>query len=290
MIIYNPKDWFKLIFQFHKSDTFRKLLPVMLAVGFYSGIIAYIEIDVFELKYKSTTLVHSLLGFVISLLLVFRTNTAYDRWWEGRRQWGALVNNCRNLAMKSEAFIDMENQQARQRLIAHIGNFGFALKEHLRDSGKIDELETYPGFSGDALKSVTHIPNSIATEIFKDINKLYKSQQITGDQLIVLNEEIKSLTDITGACERIKRTPIPYSYSLFIKKFIFLYVMTMPFGFISDFGYWTIPIVILVFYVLTSLEVIAEEIEDPFGLDSNDLPTDDIAKRIRSNVKEIISL
>src|SRR5688572_14342130 len=105
MVIYNPKDWFKLIFQFHKSDTFRMLAPAMIAVGVYSGIICYIEIEFFEMKYKSTTMVHSLLGFVISLLLVFRTNTAYDRWWEGRRQWGALLNNSRNIAIKIETFV-----------------------------------------------------------------------------------------------------------------------------------------------------------------------------------------
>jgi putative membrane protein len=97
------------------------------------------------------------------------------------------------------------------------------------------------------------------------------------------------LTDICGACERIKNTPIPYSYSTFIKKFIFFYVITMPFGFAITMGLFTIPVTVFMFYVLASLELIAEEIEDPFGLDSNDLPMQKIAENIRHNVEDIIA-
>lgn len=95
------------------------------------------------------------------------------------------------------------------------------------------------------------------------------------------------MTDIIGACERIKKTPIPYSYSAFIKKFIFIYVMSLPFGVVRDFGYSTIFVVIFIFYVLASLELIAEEIEDPFGSDANDLPTDAISQTIKGNLKEL---
>jgi putative membrane protein len=107
--------------------------------------------------------------------------------------------------------------------------------------------------------------------------RLYQQKFISGEQLIILDKEIKSFTDIVGACERIKNTPIPYSYSMFMKKFIFIYTMTMPLGFITTFAYWTIPIVMFVFYILVSIELIAEEIEDPFGVDSNDLPMEEMA-------------
>src|SRR5690349_10240771 len=104
MVSYNPKEWFSFIFRFHKADTFRKLIPIMIGIGAYSGIVAYLEMEYWMLSenshVKHITITHSMLGFVISLLLVFRTNTAYDRWWEGRKMWGALVNNSRNLSMK----------------------------------------------------------------------------------------------------------------------------------------------------------------------------------------------
>ena len=118
--------------------------------------------------------------------------------------------------------------------------------------------------------------------------ELDSSGKITGDQMIVMNGEISSFTDICGACERIKNTPIPLSYSSFIKKFIVVYVLTLPLGYVFNLGYYVAPIVTFVFYVLASLELVAEEIEDPFGTDANDLPMDKMAANIKKHVGEII--
>lgn len=289
MVNYNPKDWFKLIFSVQKSDTIRMLMPAIGGIALFSFIICYIEIEVFELKYKSTTLLHSLLGFVISLLLVFRTNTAYERWWEGRKLWGALVNNTRNLGIKLRAYIPIEDTATRERFRILITNYVYSLKEHLRKNFKPEELDDCDTLKISELRKSNHIPNRIAVEIFNELCQLEKKKIISPENALVLNPEFTALTDITGACERIKKTPIPYSYSMFLKKFIFIYVITMPFGFVTDFRYWTIPVVVFVFYVLASLELIAEEIEDPFGMDANDLPTDDIAGTIKNNLREIFS-
>lgn len=277
MIPYNPKAWFTLIFHFHKSDTFRVLLPVMLGISVYCYVIAFALIEIWKIQATATAVMHSLLGFVISFLLVFRTNTAYERWWEGRRLWGSLLNNARNLSIKLDAMLPETEQETRVSLGALIIRFPVALKEHLRNK-KDPEIAPLD----------VHQPNFIARNIFSHINLLYKKGIITGDQLIILNNEIQSLTDITGACERIKKTPIPFSYSLFLKKFMFVYVMTMPFGFVASFGYWVIPVVTFVFYVLASLELIAEEIEDPFGIDANDLPTDEISRNVGKSVRELL--
>jgi putative membrane protein len=133
-----------------------------------------------------------------------------------------------------------------------------------------------------------HRPNQVAQMMFSKINDLYQSKKITGDQLIILNAEVQSFTDICGACERIKNTPIPYSYSAFIKKFIFFYVMTLPWGYAFSLGYYVAPVVVFIFYVLASLELIAEEIEDPFGGDTNDLPTRKITENIQKHVGELL--
>ena len=230
---------------------------------------------------------HSLLGFVISLLLVFRTNTAYDRWWEARKLWGALVNISRNLALKSKSFLPVDDHEYIKTMIA---NFSMSLKHHLRKELNDNHLKGCIGFDKDSLIHKKHIPNQIALLIFSRFNQFYIDKKITGDQLFMVKEELTAFTDITGACERIKNSPIPYSYSLFIKKFIFAYTMTLPLGLMSDFGYWLIPITIFVFYALTSLEVIAEEIEDPFGRESNDLPTDSIVVNIEKSINEIFEL
>lgn len=287
MISYNPKEWFSFIFNFHKADTFRKLLPVLIGIGAYSAGVAYLEIEYWKLSenshVKNVTITHNMLGFVISLLLVFRTNTAYDRWWEGRRLWGGLVNSCRNLAIKLAVMLkDKEDKDIFRRLIPA---YASVLNLHLKDRDIIDELYDDATLSAD---HYNHKPNQIAKTIIAKINELYEDKKITGDQLIVLNAEIQSLTDICGACERIKNTPIPYSYSVFIKKFIFFYVMTLPFGYVFQLGYYVIPVVMFIFYVLASLELIAEEIEEPFGDDPNDLPTARMAENIKKNVDELL--
>lgn len=287
MISYNPKEWFSFIFRFHKGDTFRKLVPIMLGIGAYSALIAFLEMEVFNLSQtshvKNITIMHTMLGFVISLLLVFRTNTAYDRWWEGRRMWGALVNNSRNLAIKLAVMLkDKEDKDLLRKLIPA---YASVLNLHLKSEDVSHELFDDATLAAD---HYNHKPNQIAKTIMAKLNDLYMAGKLTGDQLIILNAEVQSFTDICGACERIKNTPIPYSYSAFIKKFIFFYVLTLPFGYVFQLGYYVIPVVVFIFYVLASLELIAEEIEEPFGNDPNDLPTARIAENIKKNVEELL--
>lgn len=291
MINYNPQEWFTFIFRIHRADTVKRLVPMFIALSIYSAIIAWLELEFFRLSdnahIKNITAMHGLLGFVISLLLVFRTNTAYDRWWEGRRQWGALVNTSRNLAIKLQ--IMLPSGHAARKYFSHmIPNYAMVLKDHLRGEFHPLKLEGVTEEEMGHLHSGEHIPNQIATMILGKVNELYRQQVISGDQLIILNNQLESFTDICGACERIKNTPIPFSYSVFLKKFIFFYVMTLPMGYVFGLGYLVIPMVVFIFYVLASLELIAEEIEDPFGKDANDLPMESIAGNIRKHVQEIL--
>ena len=285
MINYNPKEWVTIIFRIQKEDTFRKLLPLMLAVSVYAGLVTYLELDVFKLtqnsQVKNLSLMHSILGFVISLLLVFRTNTAYDRWWEGRRHWGALTNTSRSLAIKLHAFLTEPADRKFFELM--IPNYAFALKNHLRENEDYHEIDPVLD-----LHKEKHIPNQIASGIYSQLFKLQQEQKLTENQLLILNQEIIAFTDICGACERIKNTPIPFSYSIFIKKFIFFFVMTLPFGWAFSLGYYIIPVVVFILYAFASLELIAEEIENPFGTDANDLPLDSICKNIKKHIKEIL--
>lgn len=294
MIRYNTRDWFTFIFRLHKADTVRKLLPLIFTIAVYSGIIAWLEIEYWKLSDKSYVknipLMHGLLGFVISLLLVFRTNTAYDRWWEGRKLWGSLVNNSRNLAMKLNTLLPADEKDNRIFFRKIIPAYAFALSNHLRHQSTGEELfddkEHREILS--ALDKEKHIPNQVTLLLFDKVNQLHRENKLNDHHLLLLNSELQSFAEICGACERIKNTPIPFSYSVFLKKFIFFYVMTLPFGYVFNLGYWVIPVVAFIFYVLASMELIAEEIEDPFGGDSNDLPTGKIARNIHKNVLEIL--
>lgn len=288
MVSYNPNAWFAFIFNFHKADTFRKLLPAIAGIAAYCAAVIYLETDFWKIPetshVKNLTVMHSLLGFVISMLLVFRTNTAYERWWEGRKLWGELVNNSRTFAVKMSAFIS--DAQEQKFFADLLGLYARTLRNHLQ--GQEHDLQELAGH-GIKAEFINHVPNLVAKTIAGRIARLYKAKKISGEQLLALNGELQAFTAICGGCERIKNTPIPYSYSAFIKKFIFFYTMTMPFGHAFTLGYLTIPVVIFIFYVLASLELIAEEIEDPFGTDPNDLPLTQISTNIQNNTAEILT-
>ena len=167
MIAYNPKDWFTFIFRFHKSDTVRQLFPMIVAIAIYSLLVSYLEIHIIhiskESQLKNLSLIYSMLGFVISLLLVFRTNTAYDRWWEGRRLWGQLINCSRNLSVKLNQLLpnDTIHKTALKSLIPY---FAVSLKAHLRNEKTIPELDenaqTKDRFYFHS--SIQHLPNQVA--------------------------------------------------------------------------------------------------------------------------------
>lgn len=287
MIKYNPKIWFKHLIALNHSDTISKLWKELLALGIFTLGIAYLEINYIgnTEKLKDLMQVYSLIGFVLSLLLVFRTNTAYDRWWEGRKKWGELVNNSRNLAIKISALTD--DAQTKQYFSRMIANYAISMKEHLREGVITKELDLTQDEQKE-IASYEHKPNYIISMLYKKLDELKKKGQLTEENYIVIDINLKSFSDIMGACERIKNTPIPYSYSMFFKKFIFIYVTTLPLAFVHSFGYYSSLVSIFVFYVLVSMEILAEEIEDPFGTDDNDLPTDFLSEKIKSNVNEIL--
>jgi len=286
MINYNPKEWFAFVFHVHKADTFRKLWPLMLVVAILSSIIAYLGLNFLERSQtpyaKNIGMMHSLLGFVISMLLVFRTNTSYDRWWEGRKLLGALVNVSRNLAMKVKASdLDSDNKTFFMNTIA---TYAFALKDHLREVRIYDKESVLV-----VVASGKHMPNHYASLMITRLYQLENQNLLSPARVILWSEDLNQFTDICGSCERIRNTPIPFSYSAFIKKFVFFYVATLPFGHIFSLGYYMIPIVPFILYVLASLELIAEQIENPFGLDANDLPMDEICLNIKKHTAEILS-
>ena len=288
MVSYNPRHWFSIIFQLHKSDTARQLFPTSMALALVVGVFCYVDMEWFGLRVRGTMVMHSLIGFVISMLLVFRTNTAYERWWEGRKHWGALVNSTRTMALRLTTIIPQHECRLNGLFHALLVSYVRSLKEHLRQGVGIKDLYKAQDFGFADVLLKKHVPNAIAEKIYLELAALKTKGHISEQQLLAMDIQFTALQDISGACERIKKTPIPYSYSAFIKKFIFLYVITLPVALVAEMGYAAVPVTVFVFYILASLELIAEEIEDPFGRDANDLPTDEIAHTIESNLTEIL--
>lgn len=291
MRVYNTKHFLKILFSLHKSDTLKILFPTMILVGLYSWGIEYLEVEYLHLSSKSpisnVSMIHSLLGFVLSLLLVFRTNTAYDRWWEGRKLWGKLVNDSRNFAIKIKAILE-NDQQNLEQIARYLKFFPHFLAKHLsKESTRLaldedySEIEEYIRHHG---------PSEIVILMTHKLQQLKKEGKISGMEMIYLDTQLSGFLDVCGGCERIKNTPIPYSYSSFVKKFIILYVLALPVAYVISIGLFMIPLTVFVYYVLMSLEMIAEEIEDPFSNDENDIPMEAIAQNIEKSVHRIMGL
>jgi len=292
MKVYNAKDWLGFLFKIHKSDTILKLWPSILLMGFLSWLVAYVELDYLNLtqnsSLKNISILHTVTGFVLSLLLVFRTNTAYDRWWEGRKMWGKLVNDSRNLAVKLNAILPEEDKSSRTYFANKIKIFAKILHTHLTSESTkymLDEDE-HPEF--DEYLKQQHPPTFVVSRMYKNLYKIAEEHQMNPEDKLIIDASLNGFLDVAGACERIKNTPIPYGYASFIKKFIFVYVVTLPIGYVFTTGYFIVPLVMIIFYVLLSIELIAEEIEDPFNGGPDDLPTAKIAENIGKNVSNVL--
>lgn len=287
MIVYEPnKNWFRDLRNLTTSWTLRKIINGVAMVGILSLIVCAV-LFYFDIEPRLHSGIFSLLGIILSILLVFRTNTAYDRWYEGRRQWGALINHTRSMAMMLEAALPESDLDSRRYFARHISNFGIALKEHLRKGAKAEELD----LTEEELKSfhsADHKTNFFATLIYNRIHLIYKAGALTDADLMNLRPHHDALLEVLGCCERIKKTPIPFSYAVYIKIFVSVYGVMLPFGLYMDFSFYAIPLTMFIFFAMLGLELMAQEIEDPFGLDCNDLPIGDISQTIRKNVAEIL--
>lgn len=299
MISYDPKDWFSFIFRIHQTETFRQLIPLMIAVAFYAGLIAYVEIhivfrnDIKEIT-KGVSNIYSILGFTLSLLLVFRTNTAYERWWDGRKLWGELTNVSRSFSIHMHAILKSSDTLERKSLSRMIAAFAFCLQAHLKDE-KVDadyfddQLKgTFFEDKVDLFANAIHQPIEIQKALVAYVQVLFESGKLNSQEIYHFKSELFKLMDVCGGCERIKNTPIPFSYSVFLKKFIFFYVMLFPVIYCMQMSYFIIPVTAFILYVLASVELIAEEIEDPFNGDANDIPALEISQNIARNVRHIL--
>ena len=299
MITYNPKDWFTFVFRVHKTETLKRLWPLLLGVGTYSSAWAYIETVLFK-DYKSVSMVsnigiiYSILGFTLSLFLVFRTNTAYDRWWEGRRLWGELTNAIRNLCIHLNATLPQTDVQRREYYQCLLSLCPTALRFHLQDrkipAHFFSENPVHASIAMDinSIKKSRHQPQTIAKLFVAGLKADIQHGLLTHADIEHFKVEINKLMDVCGGCERIKNTPIPFTYSVFIKKFIFLYVMIFPIVYSTQLDFLIAPVTMFVLYVLASIELIAEEIEDPFNGDESDLPTEAISKNIKISTEELL--
>jgi ion channel-forming bestrophin family protein len=274
---------FSHLFTLHLSTTIAyRLRRALLVMLLWSSAIAYADYqwDITDMKHTG---ILNVLGMVLGLLLVFRTNTAYDRWWEGRKLWGQLVNDSRSLAIRLHALPKITPEEKAELGQMVIG-FARALKEHLREGIRARQLSLYDHMHVEPV----HVPAHIASMIGEHFVRWRNEGRIENIDDVILVVHVRTFMDVAGGCERIRGTPISRSYVAFVRRIIFLYLATVPLGMVEEFKFYTIPVALIITYFMMGIELIAEEVEEPFGRNEEDLLLDDICKNIATSVTEIL--
>ena len=233
-------------------------------------------------------------SIVLALLLVFRTNTAYERFWEGRKAWGQIVNTIRNLARQILIAIptpESDDRNQKINVLNLLPAFAIALKLHLRSDPIDSELANLLSPAQiEHLQKIDHIPLAITFWISEYLENQYRQGKLDRHQLVNAIELLNKIADTIGICERILKTPIPLAYAVHLKQLVLIYCLLLPFQLVADLQWWTGPVVALISFTLFGIEEIGMEIENPFGRDYNDLPLDSICATIERNVNELIDI
>ncbi len=254
-------------------------------VGAYAVIPAYFESqDRLTLFADVPADIHAALTLVLGWLLVFRTNTSYGRWWEARTLWGGLVNTIRNLSLKYVDLIEVPGKDlAKTKRILRL--FPRALKDHLRDGASLEDSELIE--EGQSLPQ--HVPTFLASLLYSRLRLWKKEGVIDGSQLIVMDEDVRKLLEIVGGCERIRNTRLARSYRTFARQCVFMYLLSLPWGIVHDFNWWTVPLSAMISYFMLGMEIAAEHTEEPFGDDEDDLDLEGLCRVIESSVDEVFA-
>ena len=303
MIIGQGKtSWIRVVLRWQGTTLPRTWKRILVTTGFA------VLVTVFWTRWglsdwSISPLPFSLIGVALGIFLGFRNNTSYDRFWEGRKLWGRIVNLSRIwtrqvytlLATPPNAKPDenAELQNLRRSLVMRQIAYVHALRHHLRDAKGEDYAELDPFIDGDereALQAESNTPAALLHQSGELLTQAWQRGWLHELHLPVLESSLSELTEVQGGCERIKATPIPFGYTVLMHRLVAIYCITLPFGVEDTVGVLTPLVVALVSFAFYGLDSIGDEIEEPFGKDPNDLPLDALSRMIEINLKERLKL
>ncbi len=274
-----------------KASIIPEVLPLVLFYGCVSLVV--VVLYHFDVNVSFSTIGLAIPAVVLGLLLVFRTNTAYERFWEARKLWGSQINTTRSLAQSIWTLIptiDKLQAQEKQKITQLLPAFAVATKLHLRSepiNQKLTNLISPQQY--ELLRQQAHPPLTILGWLRGWVKQQSQDNLIDNRESIYLFGLLDILNANLGACERILNTPIPLAYSLHLRHLIYLYCLLFPFQVVDSLKWLTIPATCLVAFALFGIEEIGVEIQDPFGYDENDLELDRYCEIIQHNVEEIMT-
>ncbi|SHL31038.1 bestrophin family protein [Flavobacterium chilense] len=288
MIIKKKDTWFKMLFEW-KGSVLPQLLPRLLLLLLFSFTVVYFKPYLIQYNLHINPAIFTLFGIALAIFLGFRNSVSYDRFWEGRKLWGALLNDTRSLARQS---ITLINDAAYQTKRDHFTNlliaFVYSLKHQLRETDPTQDMNRLlPAEFAEQLKEVRFKPIIILRELGVWVKNAKSDNKIDSITQLAFEENLNKLSDIVGGCERIAGTPIPYTYSVLLHRTVYIYCFLLSFGFVETMGWITPFIIVFIAYTFVALEAIADELENPFGLQPNDLALDAMSQMIENTLLEL---
>jgi putative membrane protein len=281
MIQYDPQRWLDHLLDV-KGSLIIEIAPRVLSCTLWAAAVVAFHYYVHPIAVSLS--VHTLVGVALGLLLVFRTNASYDRFWEGRRLWGNMINESRNLARGAAVHLRTD-PEIQNHVIRWTGAFPYAVKNLLRGTAGLGPIANeLPKAELEWVLGSEHPPLAIATRITARLAKAHEHGLISDLLLVALDNNVQQLVDYLGACERIHSTPIPFAYMVHLRRVLILYCYTVPFALINDFGWLAVVATAGIAYTFLGIEEIGVEIEDPFGHDLNDLALEDLCAKIATNL------
>lgn len=237
--------------------------------------------------FQISPIIPTVLGTAIAFFIGFNNNQAYDRWWEARKIWGALVNDSRSFARNLINYVEGDNETVQTMVRRHIA-FIYALKANLRHTVDGIYIKYLTEADKNEVDQQSNVHNAILNIQARELQKLLKANQIDGFKFIEINEMLTRLTDSMGMCERIKNTVFPTTYSYLTKVFIWLFVVTFTLVISQDMGYWSIFMGWLIGFVFVSTQINGMRLVNPFETNSSSLPLNNISRTIEINLLEMI--
>ncbi|MGE3314313.1 MAG: bestrophin family protein [Planctomycetaceae bacterium] len=276
-------------FAIHGSIT-PHVVPHVLAFGFVAaaiGVVAWIADDKFGVRLGLQVAPYEIAGAALGLLLVLRTNAGYERWWEARKLWGGIVNQCRNLAISGLCY-GPDRREWREQYVRWVAAFPHVARCSLRGERPSSEVvELLGGDATERIQEAAHMPSFVAMQIGNILREACEESKMDKFAFLQVDKERALLIDHIGACERILKTPLPLVYSIKIRRFIALFLLTLPFALLHRTNSsWLVPLITMfVAYPLISLDQIGIELQNPFAKSNlSHLPLDDISNTIERNV------
>lgn len=276
-----------------RGSVLPQLLPRLSVLFTFTAVVVYFKSDLDRVHGELSTNIYTVFGIALAIFLGFRNTVSYDRFWEGRKLWGALLNDTRSLAQQVHNFIPNDELHKPEKVIfiRQMAAMVYALNHQLRHTDAMPELQKLlePELAA-KLEHAAYKPVLIMRELGVRINSWRRRGSIDTILQAAMDKNLANFSDIIGGCERIAGTPIPFSYDVLLHRTIYIYCFLLPLGFANALGWFAPFIITFVAYTFTALEAIADELEDPFGNMPNDLALDAMSANIERSIAEIEDL